>query len=156
MISVQTLQFYPLFSSLSPEVLEKISKISHIINLEQGDYLFEEGDTAEYLYLVDSGSISLNLKVPNRDGVEFVQEMDPMKRGEMVGWSAIVGPGDYKFGVVANTASMLIEVDGAGLKQIMKDHPMQGYDILYRIADVIRERLEMKCMQLLSLVDVEA
>jgi CRP-like cAMP-binding protein len=153
MISVQTLQFYPLFASLTPEVLEKISKISRMVYLEPREYLFEEGQTAEHLYLVDSGSISLNLKVPNREGVEFVQEMDPMKRGEMVGWSAVVGPGDYKFGVVANTAAILIEVDGAELKQIMKDHPRQGYKILYKIADVIRERLEMKCMQLLSMVE---
>ncbi len=74
-----------------------------MVYLEPREYLFEEGQTAKNLYLVDSGSISLNLKVPNRDGIEFVQEMDPMKRGEMVGWSAVVGPGDYKFGVVANT-----------------------------------------------------
>ncbi|MBN2045958.1 MAG: cyclic nucleotide-binding domain-containing protein [Anaerolineales bacterium] len=154
MISVQTLKFYPLFSSLSPEVLEKISKISHIVYLEPGDVLFEEGQTAEYLYVVDSGSISLNLKVPNREGVEFVQEMDPMKKGEMVGWSAVVGPGDYKFGVVANTAAMLIRVNGAGLKKIMNEHIEDGYQLLYKIADVIRERLEMKCMQLLSMVEV--
>ncbi|MFN2145103.1 MAG: Crp/Fnr family transcriptional regulator [Anaerolineales bacterium] len=153
MISVQTLQFYPLFSSLTPEVLEKVSRISRMVTLEPREYLFEEGQTARHLYLVDSGSISLNLKVPNRDGIEFVQEMDPMKRGEMVGWSAIVGTGDYKFGVVANTNALLIEIDGAGLKQIMKDHPRQGYDMLYKIADVIRERLEMKCMQLLSMVE---
>lgn len=154
MISVQTLKFYPLFSTLSPEVLEKVSKISHMVYLEPGEYLFEEGQTAEHLYLVDSGSISLNLKVPNKEGVEFVQEMDPMKKGELVGWSAIIGPGDYKFGVVANTIAMLIEVDGSSLKKIMKDHPEEGYDLLYKIADVIRERLEMKCMQLLSMVEV--
>ncbi len=39
------------------------------------------------------------------------------------------------------------------MKQIMKDHPIEGYEMLYKIADVIRERLEMKCMQLLSMVE---
>ena len=153
MISAQTLRFFPLFSNLPDDILEQVSKISHLIHIKSREYLFEEGQTAKYLYLVQTGSISLNLAVPRSDGGVFVQEMDPMKKGELVGWSAIIGPQEYNFGVVANTPATLVRVDGAGLKQIMHDHPRLGYDLLYKIADVIRERLEMKCMQLLSLVD---
>ena len=151
MISNQTLRFFPLFSTLPDEIIEKVSRISHLVQIEPGEYLFEEDDPAHYLYLVQKGSISLNLAVPNKAGDTFVMEMDPMKKGELVGWSAIVGPGEYKFGVIANTPTNLIQIDGSELKQIMHDYPEIGYQILYKIADVIRERLEMKCMQLLSM-----
>jgi CRP-like cAMP-binding protein len=151
MISTQTLQFFPLFVNLPTELLEKISHNSHEVKLQPAEYLFEEGEEAKYLYLVKTGSVSLTLKVPDVHGKEFIREMDPMKKGELIGWSSIIGDGYYYFGVVANTPVSLVRVDAKTLKQMMQDHPKEGYQILYQIADVIRDRLEMKCMQLLSL-----
>ncbi len=151
MISAQSLQFFPLFAKLPPHLIEQISKHSHEVKLQAGEYLFEEGQKAKYFYVVKTGSVSLTLKFPDKTGIEFDRELDPMNRGELLGWSSIIGPGYYYFGVVANTPVSLIRIDAKILKQLMHDHPKEGYMILYEIADVIRDRLEMKCIQLLSM-----
>ena len=151
MISVEELKFFPFFSNLNPALLGEVAKISREVSLESREYLFEEDQPAEYLYLVKTGSLSLNMKVPASDGKEYVKELDPMQKGELVGWSSIIGKGYYYFSVVANTPVTLLQVESKGLKRIMQNNPETGYDLIYKIADVIRERLEMKCMQLLSL-----
>lgn len=151
MISIQSLQFFPLFAKLPTHLIEQISKHSHEVKLRTGEFLFEEGEEAKYLYVVKKGSVSLTLKLPDKTGIEFDREMDPMNKGELLGWSSIIGPGYYYFGVVANTPVSLIRIDAKILKQLMHDHPKEGYMILYEIADVIRDRLEMKCIQLLSM-----
>ena len=151
MISTQSLQFFPIFSKLPLNLIEQISKHSHEVKLQPGEYLFEEGQEAIYLYVIKTGSVSLTLKFPDTTGVEFDRELDPINKGELLGWSSIIGPGYYYFGVVANTPVSLIQVDGKVLKQLIHDHPQEGCMILYEIADVIRDRLEMKSIQLLSI-----
>lgn len=154
MISPQTLQFYPLFSRLSGEMLTIVSKLCQEISIERDEWLFEEGSEATDIYLIKEGSLSLTLELPIKDGGEQNnQRSSPMKNGELLGWSAVVGSGLYKFGAIANESSKLIQMDGDKLKEFMTGHPEYGYHILYTIAEVIGERLEFKSIQLLSLAE---
>lgn len=154
MISTQTLQFYPLFSRLNAEMLTIVSKLCREVSINKDEWLFEEGGEATHIYLIKEGSLSLTLELPIKDGGEQNnQRSSPMKNRELLGWSAVVGTGLYKFGAIANEPSTLIQIDGDKLKEFMADHPEYGYHILYTIAEVIGERLEFKSIQLLSLAE---
>ena len=153
MISPQTLQFYPLFSRLNAEMLNIVTQFCNEISIDRDEWLFEEGSEAIQLDLIKAGSLALTLHLPQKEGGEHIQRSSAMKRGELLGWSAVVGSGLYKFGAIANEPSTLIKIDGSKLKAFMADHPEYGYPMLKTIAEVIGERLEFKSIQLLSLAE---
>lgn len=151
MVSIETLKFFPLLNRLSEEHLIELAQMSKRISIDTDEWLLEEGDDADWLYLLMEGSISLTLGLPQSDGGMHHQRGEPMNKGELVGWSSVVGAGSYKFGAMANEPSTLIRLDGEVLRQFIVDNPEAGVHILYKIAEVIGERLEFKCTQVLSL-----
>ena len=126
MISIQALQFFPLLNHLSTEHLNQISKICNKVSLDADDWLLEEGGDAANLYLLTEGSISLTLSLPLEEGGEHLQRSSPLKPGDLIGWSAVIGHDTYKFGAIANEASTLIRIDDSQLRQFIVDYPESG------------------------------
>lgn len=151
MISIQTLQFFPLLNHLDHQRLNIAARFCNEVHKLTNEWLFEEGEEAEYLYLLKEGSVSLTLSIPQREGGENVQRSSSLDKGAMLGWSAIIEPHIYKFGAVANKPTTLIQIDGYQMKQFIVDYPDSGIYILYKISQVIAERLEFSCIQLLSI-----
>ena len=83
MISPEILRRYQLFAGLPLEVLKEIAQFSRELTLEADTYLFQEGDSAEELYLIISGGIDLQLVMPDNGSQNIEVEM--IVPGELVG-----------------------------------------------------------------------
>lgn len=152
MISPERLRFYPLFAGQSHYMLGEIAMISKEVVMEAGDWLFEEGEEAAKLLIVVEGGISLTMYLHLNGEGQHIATTSPFEKGELVGWSSLVKPYVYRFGAKAAKKCRLIEIDAKPLRELLDDNPELGYLLMKNISEVIGERLEFKCIQLLSLV----
>ncbi len=147
MISSNVLGFYPLFSGQSPEMLTKIADMAEERKVEAGYQLFFEGDDAKSLFLVREGTVVLTMKMGDN-----TEELEPLGKGEVAGWSSIVQPHLYKMGAYAKQNSDLLVFNGAKLRKLFDENPSFGYFFMQKLAEVIGDRLISKCVEITSLI----
>jgi CRP/FNR family transcriptional regulator, cyclic AMP receptor protein len=151
MISPQTLKFYQLFADQDAEMLMQIAILAEEKIVEAGHQLWEEGDVAKSLFLVLEGSVVLAINLGDRD-TKKVEELEPLGKGELVGWSSIVKPHIYKMSARTGEKTRLLAFNGEKLCNLFDDHPSFGYYFMQKLAEIIAERYISKCVQLISLV----
>jgi CRP-like cAMP-binding protein len=150
MISPETLRYYPLFAMQDAEMLKRIAMLADEKDVEAGYHLFFEGEIAKSLYLVLDGSVVLTMNMGEK-GDREVEELEPLGKGEVVGWSSIVKPHIYKMGAYTGQKSRLVAFDGEKLRILFDSNPSFGYYFMQKIAEVIGDRLISKCVQIMSM-----
>ncbi|HEX7542318.1 MAG TPA: cyclic nucleotide-binding domain-containing protein [Anaerolineales bacterium] len=101
-----------------------------------GTVVFEQGDFAEYLYLVVSGELTIRYK-PDDGPMMNITHIQP---GGIFGWSAAMGNPTYTSGAVCALDSEVLRIRGADLRMLCKKHPELGKVILNRLSAIIAER----------------
>ncbi|HTX92186.1 MAG TPA: cyclic nucleotide-binding domain-containing protein [Anaerolineales bacterium] len=101
-----------------------------------GTAVFEQGDYAEYLYLVVSGEVTIRFK-PEDGPLMTVTRVQP---GGIFGWSAAMNNPCYTSGAVCALDSEVLRIRGTDLRTLCEKHPDLGRVILDRLAGVIAER----------------
>ena len=152
MVSTELLRRYPLFADQSNYMLEEIAMISSEIMKDKGEWLFHEDEDATKLYLVLDGAIALTLYVYLNGSGQHLSSSHSLGKGEIIGWSSIIPPHQYKLGAMVVNASHLLEIDALPLRQLLDDNPEHGYHFLRQIAEVVSERYMLINIQILSLM----
>ena len=109
-----------------------------VCDCEDDAVIFAQGDSAEYLYVVIEGEVSIHFK-PD-DGPELM--VSRIKEGGVFGWSAAFGSGFYTSGATCTQSANLLRVRGADLKMLRENHPETGILILERLAAVVARRIQ--------------
>lgn len=151
MISPQTLKFYPLFVHQDEHMLAQIADLAEEKEVAAGFQLFFEGEVAKLMYLVMDGSVVLTMNM-GEAGDQRIEELEPIGKGELVGWSSIVKPHIYKLGAYTGQKSHLLAFDGEKLRQLFDANPSFGYYFMQKLSEVIGDRLISKCVQVMSLI----
>jgi len=150
MVSPEALRFFPLFANQDTEMLAQIAMLAEEKIVKAGQQLFFEGEVAKSLYLVLDGSVILTMNMGEK-GDQKVEELEPLGKREVIGWSSIVKPHIYKMGAYTNQDSRLIHFNGEKLRNLFDENPSFGYYFIQKIAEVIGERLISKCVQIMSI-----
>jgi CRP-like cAMP-binding protein len=101
-----------------------------------GTVIFEQGDFAEYLYLVVSGELTIRYK-PDDGPMMNLTHVLP---GGIFGWSAAMGNPTYTSGVVCALDSEVLRIRGADLRMLFEKSPELGKVVLNRLSAIIAER----------------
>lgn len=150
MISPELLRRFTLFAGLPPQALAEIAQFCEEEILEADTYLFEQGDDADELYLVLDGTVDLLMDMDSTG--ETRSELETIVAGEMVGWSGLVEPHEYKLSAAATTDVKVVIVDAIRLREYLSVHSEFGYLLMHRIAQVIGERLGHMRTRFISMV----
>jgi CRP-like cAMP-binding protein len=127
------LAFFNNLSSQDAQVLEPYFSNQGWV---AGTTIFEQGDPADFLYLLASGEITIRYK-PHDGPVMTVTRIQP---GGIFGWSAATGNPVYTSGAVCNLDSEVLRIRGTDLRSVCEKHPDLGKLILERLSAVIAER----------------
>ena len=133
-----------LFQGLDPKVMDEIADICTEEASARDTVLFEKGDDAETLYILQQGTVNLVIK---NGGTLIYGLSDP---GEVFGWSTMVESGVYTASAVCATDLKTIKIERAKLDNIFKKHPEAGLKVLKRLAKVVSQRLSSAYRDLLS------
>ena len=152
MVSTELLRRYPLFAGQSNYMLDEIAMISSEVTKADGDWLFHENEEATKLFLVLEGAVALTLFVYLNGEQRHLATSHSLGKNEIVGWSSVVTPHQYKLGARTVRDSKLLEIDAISLRQLLDDNPEYGYHFLRQIAEVVSERFMFVNIQIMSLM----
>lgn len=132
-----------LLNGLSSAEAEQVLELGTKVIVPAGTSLFQLGDPADRLFLVERGRIKLTLPmlVQGRDENVFVEERGP---GQAVGWSAVIPP--YRFTLTATAAlldAVVIALPREALLKYFAANPAAGQRIALNLAVVIGHRLQL-------------
>jgi MFS superfamily sulfate permease-like transporter len=108
------------------------------LRLSAGDRLFEEGDPADRLYLLLSGSVSV-LSHPGADGRS--QRYLSISPGMLLGETAMLDGGGRTAAAEADTEVELVTLDAAALEALQQERPALAATLYRRIAVHLSQRL---------------
>ena len=110
--------------------------------LSPGTLLFDLGDEAADLFLVETGKV--NLTLPVRVGGDhhdaLVEERLP---GQLLGWSGLIPPHRYTLQARAPVETELLALPRTALLDLFSARPEVGYSALSNVAKVIGQRLQI-------------
>lgn len=138
MTEVQT----DLLAGLAPEEAERIRALGSRTALAAGQVLFNLGDAAEGLFIVESGRVALTLPLKLRDGQQdvLIEERSP---GQALGWSALVPPHRFTLKASAAIDSEVLVLPRAALFEYFAAHPAVGYAVTRNVSAVVGHRLQV-------------
>lgn len=131
------------FKGIPPAFKKEILAGSEIVRLLKGSQIFVNGTHARGFYLLLSGKVSI---LAEEQDVRFDPELSlgllqMLGPGDVVGWSWLIPPYQWRFNAAAETNVTLIAIDGARLRRRMeKDHAL-AYHIYRKLLPVMNERL---------------
>ena len=133
MLDPQLLADADLFRSLSPEAIERVIAASDRSALKRGDVLFDEGDDAAELFVVESGRIAVASRSP--DGRESVYAL--MEAGDVFGEMALFDHMGRSALARALEPSVVHAVPYDALRTALEDDPV----LLWGVVELLARRL---------------
>jgi CRP-like cAMP-binding protein len=135
------------FKDLDPSFPELISGCARNMRFAAGDYLFHEGADASAFYLIRHGRVSLEIKAPGRQPMQFMT----VSEGDIVGISWLVPPYRWSYDAKAMELVRAISLDANCLRDKCEADNHLGYELMKRFVPALSERLHNTRLQLLDL-----
>jgi len=126
------------FSGLSKEYLARLCEFASKLEIEKGEVLFRQGESANKFYIVINGQISV--QIPAVMGPTL--EIQTLKHDQVLGWSWFISPYRWLFQARAEEDSKLLEFDGAEILARCEQDPKFGYELLKKFTVLMSERLD--------------
>jgi len=138
---------HPFFARLTDQQLAALSGDGTPVAYGRGERIFAEGGVADRFWLVEAGSVALDMRVPGRGD----QIIETLIGGTVLGWSWLDAPYRWHFGAVAREETATIVFDAASVRERCDADPAFGYAILRCFTPVIIERLQATRLRVLDL-----
>jgi CRP-like cAMP-binding protein len=129
----------PLFRDLSDELLEAIEMISIRERHAPGVMLFEAGQPADYIYILERGNVALVILTEAREEVIVSTISTP---GDVLAWSALVDPRVLTANGECLAETTVLRLEGQKLEALFDEHPHEGQTVMRRLASLIATRLK--------------
>ncbi|MFF2502968.1 cyclic nucleotide-binding domain-containing protein [Streptomyces sp. NPDC058067] len=134
-------------AALSAEQRERLMEFAREVSFEVGDRLFEEGGRADRFWIVRTGTVALDLHVPDRQPAA----VETLGHGELIGWSWHFPPYHWHLGAEAMSPVRTWEFDAEGVRKMCADDPEFGRAIAVWVGLVAADRLHASRIRLLDL-----
>jgi CRP-like cAMP-binding protein len=132
---------------MKPEHLAGISEGAKVVRFKAGELLFQEGEPANQLYLIESGKIALEA----HELAGGTMPVQTLGAGEVLGWSWLFPPYVWHFQARALEQVEVVILSGAHLLVAAERNHDFGYELMKRVAQVVIRRLQATRKQLLVL-----
>lgn len=150
MIDTDTLSQFDLFRGLPDALLKDIAAISEESSAKKGEIIFREGEKADKLHFLVSGSVALRVKLTSRP--ESVTVSFVSSPHQSFGWSGIVAPNHYTSSAECDEDSKLVIIPAKPFMNLLEQNPEAGFKVIQRIAEIIADRLRNSRQALLKTI----
>lgn len=132
---------HKLLHGLSPAEADEVLALGSRVTVASGGSLFQLGDSADRLFLIERGRIRLSFPMLVRGKEEdvFFEEKTP---GETVGWSAMVPPYCFTLSATAPLETEVIALPREALLASFDRAPQVGRKISLNLAVLVGQRLQ--------------
>ena len=138
---------HPFFSGMDPRYLQLAVGCAANVRFNAGELIFQQGYDAEHFYLIRAGKVALEFHVPGRGGLTI----QTLGAGEVLGWSWLVPPYNWRFDGRAAEVTRAIVFDGKCLRgKCEEDHEL-GYELQKRVIAILGQHLDATRFRLLDI-----
>ncbi len=138
---------HPLLAGLPGDMVALVAGCTCNVAVKPGEYLLREGETADTLYLLRRGRVTLEVRTPGLTPL-VIETLGP---GAGLGLSWLFPPYRWQFDARASEPVGAIAVNTACLRSKAEADPAFGYELMKRFASVMVARLEATQLRLLNL-----
>jgi CRP-like cAMP-binding protein len=140
------IQAHPFLEGMKPEHIDLIADSATELTFEADQILFQEGEPANRLYLIEAGRIAVEAH-ELANGTALVETLG---LGDVLGWSWLFPPFTWHFRARALEPTRVIALNGAHLLiAAERDHDF-GYRLMKRVAQVLIHRVQAERRQLFA------
>jgi CRP/FNR family transcriptional regulator, cyclic AMP receptor protein len=125
-----------IFKELDESQIELLRPLFEAFSCQAGTIIFQQGEPAEFLYLVINGKVEISFKP--YDGMPMT--VSRVGSGGVFGWSAVLGSEQYTSTAIAFKALKSFRVHGNELRRFCLEHPAEGKRILEHLAEGVSSR----------------
>ncbi|MEV0321364.1 cyclic nucleotide-binding domain-containing protein [Streptomyces sp. NPDC050658] len=133
--------------TLSAEHRGSLMAVAREVSFPQGLRLFNEGGRADRFWIIRSGSVALDLRVPGRRPAVI----ETLGSGDLVGWSWLFAPHVWQLGADTETPVRAWEFDAETVRELCRADPAMGAAVARWIGKVLAHRLAAARTRLLDL-----
>jgi CRP-like cAMP-binding protein len=113
-----------------------------------GTRFLQQGEPANYLYFIVSGCAEVMYQPHDGDPITVAH----VKRGGWVGWSAVVGSGEYTSSAMAIEPLEMMRVRASALRKFCGQHPEAAKALLDRLVRSVSPRRKSSKDQVKSIL----
>jgi CRP-like cAMP-binding protein len=146
---LKALQDLEFTKDLDTEHQEKLASISTRVTFTEGATIFREGDVSELVYLIEEGQVSVVTQVPGHGQVTMLT----LGPGKLLGWSSLFPPERKTAGAISNAPTKVIAINATQLRELAQTDHALGNSIMWRVAEIISNRLRAARIQLLEIFE---
>jgi CRP/FNR family cyclic AMP-dependent transcriptional regulator len=150
MVLLDMLDDIDFLKGLAPEARGYLAAIGELREYPPGTVLFQEGKESCQVYLVSSGKVELEMRVPGV-GAMPIQTVGP---GELLGWSPVLQLGPMTATARALTRCRVVAFNVRRLLDRCEEMPPLGMEFLRRTSATMAQRLNATRLRLLNLLSV--
>ena len=131
------------FKGLDKTHLDKIVSLCRTQTYEPGEYVFNQGDFGEHLYIIADGHIFLerSMDLGMRKGNAVIGVLG---KGRVLGcWSTLLGePHNLMSSAICQKPTKVVVIKGADLREMMISNSELGFVLLERLCFLLRDRIQ--------------
>jgi CRP-like cAMP-binding protein len=133
--------------ALPAEHRERLMRIAREVSFPQGARLFEEGGHADRFWIIRTGTVDLDMRVPGRRAAVI----DSLGHNDLVGWSWLYPPHTWHLGAQTSSPLRVYEFDAFAVRTLCREDAEFGRSIARWVGEVVAHRLQAARVRLLDL-----
>lgn len=124
------------FQGLTDEQLQQLQAGCNQIEFQQGERIFEEGETAEHVWVLKQGNLDLRFELPGRQTAEE-NTISSAGANETLGYSSFVPPFKYKLSAYCTSRTCdMVQLEKTYLLGLFEKDPGLGFRVISNLAGV--------------------
>lgn len=139
---INTIKGSPLFFELFDEEIETIIEDCHVLNLEEGHYIFHEGDQGDEIFLILTGAASVK-----KGDVTLVE----LRKGDLFGEMVLLDERTRTADIVASTYTDVLVLSYEVIFGIFKKNPKIFSLLMLNLCRLLAKRLKSSSDQIKKL-----
>src|SRR4051794_19682482 len=128
-----------LLTALPQKQRERLMELAHEISFPEDTQIFEAGGTADRFWVIRTGAVNLEQRVPSPHRVTVAT----LGAGDLLGWSWLFPPYEWDFGAVAFSQVRAYEFDAAAVLGLCVEDPLLGLSLVRTVAEILAHRLQL-------------
>ena len=142
----------PFLQNLDQSQIALLIPICEEFSCPADTLIFEQGEPADYLYLLIKGEVAIRYKPYDGPPITLTH----LHNGDVFGWSAVIGSPNYTSSIISDTPIEAIRIRGVFLTTLSHEHPEDGKKIMERLAHVVSSRWKNASTQVQSLLNLSS
>ncbi|MGW7613976.1 Crp/Fnr family transcriptional regulator [Streptomyces sp. NPDC054766] len=133
--------------ALPVEHRERLLRVAREVSFPEGTRLFGEGGHADRFWIIRTGTVALDLRVPGRRAAVI----EILGHNELVGWSWLFHPHTWHLGAEATSPVRAYEFDAETVRGMCRADPELGMAVTRWTGEIVAHRLQSARTRLLDL-----